>query len=139
MSDAGDGAAVRGHALLDEWGKWCREHPGAWPKRTVMGRLIEEGPGSGSSGGIKPVAIPERVMILDRVVAQMPRSPRAVVRNFYLKGGRDEDCAKRMRMAIRRFKRLLRSGRLAAAGTLGLENINFTRGAKSFKVAISTT
>jgi hypothetical protein len=116
---------VRGHAYLAEWGKWCRQHPGAWPKRTVMGRIIEEGPGSGTSG-IRPVVIPERVLLLDRVVAQLPRSPRAVVRNFYLKGGRDEHCAKRMRMKISRFKRLLRRGRLAVFAIMSAENINFT-------------
>jgi hypothetical protein len=134
VSNIGEGV-LAGHALLDEWGRWCRSHPGAWPKRTVMGRIIEEGPGSGGSGGIKPTVIPERVLVLDRVVAQLPRSPRAVVRNYYLIGGRDEDCAKRMRMAISRFKRLLRGGRLAVAGELGLENINFTSRVKQPNIA----
>ena len=133
-------AVLGGHTFLEEWGKWCREHPGAWPKRTVMGRVIEEGPGSGSGNtGVKPVVIPERVLILDRVVAQLPRSPRAVVRNFYLLGGRDEDCAKRMRMAISRFKALLRAGRLAVAGQMGVENIDFTIEIKGPIVGNSTT
>ena len=98
------------HCRLTEWAKWCRDNP-AWPARTVLGRLAEEGPGSHGGGTPGPTALPESVAICDTAVSRLTREQFRVIRRYYLIGGSDDHCAKLLRIPKHRYRYQLRMAR----------------------------
>lgn len=70
------------HVRLMEWGKWTHEHLHAWPQRTTLARVIEEGPAAPhASGG--PIQMPQRVANVDIAVARCPKIDQRALRRYY--------------------------------------------------------
>jgi hypothetical protein len=68
---------------LDAWASWVRGNQGAWPPRTLLGRIIEEG-ASGASQGSGTESMPQAVADTDRAVARLDFELRKVTKVYYL-------------------------------------------------------
>src|SRR6185312_11737607 len=91
------------HARLEEWGKWTRESLRGWPPRTLLARLIEEGPGAAQEGR-PPVSLPPQVAVTDRAVAHLGAIDRRVIETYYLRWEPMEVMARRTGMRVRQFQ-----------------------------------
>jgi len=106
------------HMRLEAWAQWARDTaPGDWPKRTILGRLIDEGPGA-SHGTASVSDIPEPVAETDRAVAHLPPEDRKVIREFYLSWAPRELMARRLKLTPRRFDAILNRARWRICGFL---------------------
>lgn len=104
------------HLRLEAWSRWARDKaPGGWPERTILGRLIEEGPGA-SHGTGQVSDMPETVAITDRAVAHLSGEDRAVIREYYLKWAPRELLARRLKLSLRRFDAVLNRARWRVCG-----------------------
>lgn len=106
------------HMRLEAWAHWAKDStPGDWPKRTILGRLIDEGPGA-SHGTATVSDIPEAIAETDRAVAHLPPEDRKVIREFYLSWAPRELIARRLRLTPRRFDAILNRARWRICGFL---------------------
>lgn len=104
------------HDRLLEWASWSRGgEVRAWPARTLLGRIIEEGPGA-SEGTRPPVAMPDAVAVVDAAVARLRALDRAVIRTYYLRWEPVEVMARRHHMRVRQFQSALRRARWHICG-----------------------
>lgn len=107
------------HARLTAWGRWCRDTlMGAWPERTLLARLIEEGPSGASQGGPPPTSMPELIAKTDEAVAHLGEIDRGVIRLYYLTWEPVEVLAKKNGMRLREFQNVLRRARWRIGGYL---------------------
>ena len=105
------------HLRLEAWGRWSRDKLAPWPERTVLGRLIEEGPSAGEAGrGV--TELPEPIAETDRAVAHLGEIDRKVIRIYYTEWQPAEYLARRCGMERRRFDSVLNRARWRIAGYL---------------------
>lgn len=106
------------HIRLEAWGRWAKEGmPGALPARTLLGRVIDEGPGAGQSQH-QLGEMPEPIAQTDRAVAHLPHEDRKVIRTYYLHWQPRELLAEHANMSMRRFDAVLNRARWRLCGWL---------------------
>lgn len=111
------------HMRLEAWARWSREKtPGGWPDRTILGRLIEEGPGAGHSS-TAPTEIPAAIAEIDRAVAHLTGDDRRVIREYYLRWEPREVLARRLRLTPKRLDGILNRARWRIVGFLSAGNL----------------
>lgn len=98
------------HTRLEQWAKWSKENLGAWPVRTIIGRLIDEGPGSHHVGR-PPVSMPEPVAQTDAAVAKLGEIDQRVIKVYYQHWEPVSVLCRRARMPENKFKTALRRAR----------------------------
>ena len=101
------------HARLLVWGKWSREGmPTAYPAKTLLARVIEEGPHGAFSAGRPPISMPEDIETVDRIVGKLGDIDRRVLRVAYIDPWAPaEGMARKVRMGVREFQRVLQRAR----------------------------
>ena len=111
------------HVRLEMWAKWARDKaPNGWPERTILGRLIEEGPGASQcSAGVSDM--PEGVAETDRAVGHLPTEDRGVIRQYYLFWAPREMMARKLRMPVTKFDSVLNRARWRISGFLSATNV----------------
>ena len=105
-----DSAMREVHARLEQWMKWANDNPGAWPRRTLLGRMIDKE--MISHAAAPPVIVPASIAITDQAVASLTDIDKRVIRTYY---GYWEPLAvicKRLRMGRRECSRALNRARL---------------------------
>lgn len=104
------------HMRLEAWGRWSRDKLAPWPTRTVLGRMMDEGPGASheTTGG----EIPEAVQQTDRAVAHLGEVDRRVIRVYYTEWAPLEVMARRLKMRPRQFQAVLNRARWRVSGYL---------------------
>lgn len=106
------------HVRLEAWGRWARDiETRAWPERSVLGRLIEEGPGAGQAGRPAGYVHPD-IAAVESAVVRLPPKEREVVREYYTRWAPPEVVARRVRMGRREFGRVLYRARVRVSGYL---------------------
>ena len=104
------------HLRLEVWGRWAKDpNPGDWPERTILAKLIEEGPGASASTAKVP-EIPPGIAETDRAVAHLAHDETLVIKTYYLHWAPMEILAKRARMPPRRFQAILSRARWRLVG-----------------------
>jgi len=100
---------------LAAWGDWALSSSAdnGWPKRTMLGKVIEEGFTGAAQGGRPPTEIPEAVAETDRAIASLPPKYLRVVKIWYASSVRYNAVAsaKSARMNYRQFLEALRIAR----------------------------
>lgn len=111
------------HARLEQWARWARDHAlQPFPVRTVLGRVIEEGPAAGSPSGGAP-EWPAEVAEVERAVLALGDIDRSVIRQYYLEWGPPEAHARACHMSVRRFRSALRRARWRLSGWLSARGV----------------
>ena len=104
------------HMRLEIWGKWARDKvPGDWPERTILARLIEEGPGAGQTTA-RVVEIPESIAETDTAVAHLGVDERRVVKAYYTQWASPDVVARHLRLKPRQMKSILQRARWRLVG-----------------------
>jgi hypothetical protein len=83
------------HELLLDWGKYQRRQPTGWPTRSVVGRIIEEGPTGASDsrpGTNTPrgVGIPAKLVDICAAISYLPYEQRAALTVRYCTASKRE-------------------------------------------------
>lgn len=126
---------------LDAWASWVRGNQVAWPPRTLLARIIEEGVSGASQGASGVVSMPEVVAQTDRAVARIPRTLSKVIKIYYLVHAASEIKAARCHCSRRTFWRRVEQGQLAVYReldllTAGTENTRFPASSHVLSLAI---
>lgn len=104
------------HIRLEVWGRWAKDRaPGDWPERTILARLMEEGPGAGQITS-KVVEIPEGIAETDWAVAHLKNPERLVIKTFYTQWSPVEVMCRKTRLRPRQFKAVLQRARWQLVG-----------------------
>lgn len=113
------------HARLEHWADWVRDHPlQAFPPRTMLGRVIEEGlHGAGASGAPPSPEFPPAVALVERAVLALCVIDQRVIRQYYLAWGTAEAHARACRMSVRQFRNVLKRARWRLSGYLAAREI----------------
>lgn len=106
------------HLRLEAWGRWAHEGNGAWPSITPIGRMMEYGPLGAAQPGKPPITMPEEIAVTDAAVARLCVIDRRAIVAYYTREEPIEACAKRIRMSVRHFQRVLWRARHRLAGHL---------------------
>lgn len=106
-------------ARLDAWASWVRGNENAWSRRTLLGRIIDEGV-SGAAQEASLVNMPESVGQTDRAVARISIELRRVIKVYYLMHAASEVKAARCHCSRRTFWRRVEQGQLAVHRELEL-------------------
>ena len=96
-------------ARLDAWASWVRSSQSAWPSRTLLARIIEEG-ASGASQGAPISNMPYSVLETDRAVAQIEARLRKTLKVYYLTHASSEIKAASLHVSRATFWRLVERG-----------------------------
>ena len=109
-------------SCLDAWASWVRSSQGAWPPRTLLARIIEEGV-SGAAQGITVERMPISVMQTDRAVAHLEPRLRKTTKIYYLTHASSEVKAAQLGVSRATFWRLVERAQVSVYYTLqgGLE------------------
>jgi hypothetical protein len=106
------------HLRLEEWGKWAKDaETRAWPNRTLLGRVIDEGFGAGQSTR-PPIHMPPEVATVDAAVCRLGAIDRLVILTYYVRWEPIEVMARRSHMRVRQFQNVLRRARWRICGYL---------------------
>lgn len=97
---------------LAAWATWVRGNQGAWPARTLLGRIIEQGP-SGAGQGSEVQGMPETVLRTDQAVAHIDVILRQVIKVYYLTHAASEFKANQCRCSRATFWRRVERGQWA--------------------------
>jgi hypothetical protein len=109
------------HLRLEIWGRWAKDKvPGDWPQRTILGRLIEEGPSAGHITG-SGVQLPEAVAETDTAVAHLAQDEKRVILAFYTRWEPRPTMARRLRLNVKRFDVILNRARWRLVGWFSRE------------------
>lgn len=106
---------------LDAWASWVRGNQAAWPPRTILARIIEEGLSGAAHGGPGVATMPEVVGQTDRAVARISRHLCKVIKVYYLSHASSEIKAARCRISRATFWRHVEQGQIAVYDQLQLE------------------
>ncbi len=68
---------------LSAWASWVRSNQSAWPRRTLLGKIMDEG-ASGASQGMPIDNMPYQILQTDRAVAKLPDRLRKTIKVYYL-------------------------------------------------------
>lgn len=97
---------------LDAWASWVRSNQGAWPSRTLLARIIEEGT-SGAAQGAPIENMPYHVLQTDRAVARIETRLRRTVKVYYLTHASSEVKAASLHVSRATFWRLVERAQIA--------------------------
>lgn len=115
--NAMDDDTKRIHQRLEEWAASVGSDAiNGWPKLTLLGRLIEQGPSGASQQGRPPVAMSEAVSIVDAAVAKLGDIDRQVIKSYYMHWDSMEINAMRLHMRVRQFRNVLNRARWRLIG-----------------------
>ena len=106
---------------LDAWASWVRGNQTAWPPRTILARIIEEGLSGAAHGGSGVISMPEVVGQTDRAVARIDRDLSKVLKVYYLVHASSELKAARCRISRATFWRRVERGQIAVYDELDRE------------------
>lgn len=106
---------------LDAWASWVRGNQTAWPPRTILARIIEEGISGAAQGICYVQSMPEIVGQTDRAVARIARELRKVLKVYYLVHASSEIKAARCRVSRATFWRQVERGQIAVFDELDRE------------------
>lgn len=119
-----DGETKIVHERLEAWGRWARDSEvRAWPKTTLLGRVIEQGPMGASQQGKPPINIPDQVAVVDAAVCRLGAIDRGVIQTYYLRWEPIEVMARRHKMRVRQFQNVLRRARWRILGFIEAREI----------------
>lgn len=122
--NAMDEDTKRVHLRLEEWANAVgSDQLNGWPKVTMLGRLIEQGPMGASQQGKPPVSISDAVAIVDAAVARLGEVDRKVIRSYYLHCDSTEVNARRVNMRVMQFNNVLKRARWRLIGYLDAHGI----------------
>ena len=106
------------HMRLEQWARWAKDKPpNGWPERTILGRLIEEGPGASHCTSFTS-DIPDHIAHVDRAVGHLSHDDKRVIRAYYLSWMPREFLAIKLRISPRRLDTILNRARWRIAGFL---------------------
>jgi DNA-directed RNA polymerase specialized sigma24 family protein len=108
------------HARLEEWGKWCRDRLNAWPQRTLLGRVIDQGFTGAAQPGAERADVSEDVAVTDAAVARLGQIDQRAIKAYYMRTEPIESSAKRVGMSKRMFQNVLRRARWRLAVYMGI-------------------
>lgn len=107
------------HVRLEEWGRWAKDSEvHAWPRITLLGRCIDQGETGAAQSGRPPVAMPDRVAVIDAAVCKLGEIDKRVVQAYYIRWQPIEVMARRHSMRVLQFQRVLRRARWRIMGYL---------------------
>lgn len=98
---------------LGVWASWVRGRHSAWPSRTLLGRVIEEG--WGASQGSAVDYLPESILRTDRAVARVESILRHVLKVYYLTHAPSEFKAAACHCSRATFWRRVERGQVAVS------------------------
>lgn len=107
---------------LGAWASWVRGNQTAWPVRTLLARIIEEGVSGASHGGYMET-MPEMIGQTDRAVARIARELRQVIKVYYLTHAPSEIKAARCHISRATFWRRVERGQVAVFDELDRETL----------------
>ena len=99
------------HARLEKWGRETRDRAeNGFPAMTLLGRVIEQGPGAGQPG--RPISdlSPESAKV-DACVARLWKRAQRCVRHYYCHWEPVEVMARKESVSVSQFKEILRRAR----------------------------
>jgi hypothetical protein len=105
---------------LDAWASWVRGNQSAWPRRTLLARIMEEGV-SGASQGAPVDNMPFHVMQTDRAVARIELRLRRTAKVYYLTHAASEVKAAQLHVSRATFWRLVERMQFAVYDQLNSE------------------
>lgn len=106
---------------LSAWATWVRGNQTAWPVRTLLARIIDEG--AGAAHGCSIQTMPEVIGETDRAVARIDRDLCLVIKVYYLTHASSEVKAARCRVSRATFWRRVERGQVAVYDYLDRETI----------------
>ena len=99
------------HIRLEQWGAETRERIAGWPEKTLLGRLIEQGPMGAGQTGTPPVDLSEPAAHIDACVAKCCVIDQKALRLYYQGWMTMYELGKRMSMRERQAQNVLRRAR----------------------------
>lgn len=99
-------------ARLDAWASWVRSNHSAWPARTLLARIMEEGT-SGAAQGTAVDNMPYHIVETDRAVARIEPRLRKTVKVYYLTHASSEIKAASLHVSRATFWRLVERAQIA--------------------------
>ena len=106
------------HYRLEAWAQWFHETmPGAYPTRSVLGRLIDEGPGASQSTATG-CDMPEAVQETHEAVLTLEPAERRIIEAYYRRWEPTETMARRCGVTSSLFDRILNRARWQLCGCL---------------------
>jgi hypothetical protein len=100
------------HSRLEAWGKWARDGSiRAWPERTLLKRLMDEGTSGAAQQSRPPISMPEDIALVDVAVSRLVATDKQCVQTYYLRWEPIEVMARRNGMRTRQFQNVLRRAR----------------------------
>jgi hypothetical protein len=102
---------------LAAWATWVRGNQGAWPARTLLGRIIDQGvSGAGQCSEVQ--GMPESVLQTDQAVAHVQVILQHVIKVYYLTHASSEIKAEQCQCSRATFWRRVERGQFAVYGYL---------------------
>lgn len=124
LMNAMDDDTKRVHLRLEEWALTVGDDTAnAWPKVTLLGRLIEQGPNGASQSGRPPVAMSDAVAVVDAAVAKLGDIDRKVIKIYYLHWASIEAMAGLAGMRIPQFRNVLKRARWRLTGYMDAHEV----------------
>lgn len=99
------------HIRLEQWGSETRQRANGWPEKTLLGRLIEQGPMGAPQAGSPPVELSEAAAHIDVCVAKLCQIDQRALKLYYQQWMAREDLARRLHMRERQAQNVLRRAR----------------------------
>lgn len=97
---------------LDAWASWVRSNQSAWPARTLLARIIDEGT-SGAAQGTPVDNMPHHVLETDRAVARIEPRLKRTVKVYYLTHAASEVKAAALHVSRATFWRMVERAQVA--------------------------
>lgn len=120
---------------LDAWASWVRGGANAWPTRTLLARIIEQGV-SGAAQSCAFDRMPAQVLLTDRAVAHLDTELKQTVLVYYLMYASSEIKAAHLGVSRATFWRRVTRGQKAVAQALAGETGNAYSQARLQQVAL---
>lgn len=99
------------HALLEQWGRETRDRPeNGLPAVTLLGRVIEQGPGAGQPGR-PPCDLSPRSAVIDALVSRLWAANREAIKLYYQRWEPMEVMARNLGVSSSQLKERLRRSR----------------------------
>ena len=100
--------------LLWKWGDWSRKTGGTG--KSILGRMIDQGPGAGHVDVNPPIAMPCNIEHCEKVICRMPTVIKKAVITKYVYRVSQSDAAKRFHCDRNEIRRRLDAGAMFLAG-----------------------
>ena len=100
------------HQRLEAWGRWAYDSSlRAYPRETVISKMIEYGPLGASQASKPPISMPDEIAAVDAAVARLCVIDRKANTAYYTREDAIDATAKKCRMTLRHFQRVLHRAR----------------------------